>query len=259
MPRRGNKKSGLRRVEIAHAQKNKWEDDWVQYWFYAMIGFSHPDEPGKIFYPLALGILPFDHTNQPGFNKNLPGFKSYMSAFEVAGQVCGGRDLIEEYLAARVWPLSPGWFPVETRSGKFDCLPYAITCPVFGLKRPEGKSDGIIVAELEREALNILGPWNRKEYDFFVAVCCHQSHINRCLHEMGVSYEARPIPPSPQKRSPGPGNVGSDVPASKKSKGKAAVESSGALVADPKVKASKKLVAKLSTSQVGGAKKEDGA
>lgn len=139
---------------------------------------------------------------------------------------------------------------MKTRSVKFDCLPYEITCPVFGLRNPQQKSNETIVAELEREALNILGPWNIREYDFFVAVCCHQGCINRCLHEMGVAYETRPVPPSPQKPSRGPGNVGSDVLASKKSKGKAVVESSGTLPAHSKVKDNMKSVAKQTASQV---------
>lgn len=67
----------------------------------------------------------------------------------MAGQVCGARDLVKEYLAAKIWPITPGWFPIQTRGVKFDCLPYEIVCPVFGLRKPEGKSDEIIVAELE--------------------------------------------------------------------------------------------------------------
>jgi len=33
-----------------------------------------------------------------------------------------------------------------------------LTSPVFGLRRPEGSNDEVIVAELEREASDILGP-----------------------------------------------------------------------------------------------------
>lgn len=31
VPRCNNKKAGLKRIELSHAQKNKWEDDWTQY------------------------------------------------------------------------------------------------------------------------------------------------------------------------------------------------------------------------------------
>ena len=27
----------MERIELSTSQKNKWEDDWVKYWFYAQI------------------------------------------------------------------------------------------------------------------------------------------------------------------------------------------------------------------------------
>lgn len=100
---------------------------------------------------------------------------------------------------------------------KFDCLNYEIVCPTFGLRKPAGKSDEIIVAELEQDAMELLGPWNKKEYDSFTTVCCHEVRINRCLREMGVNYGLRPVLAGPQKRNLGAGNVGSEVPVSKMS------------------------------------------
>ena len=77
------------------------------------------------------------------------------------------------------------------------------------------------MAELERQAAEILGPWNRKEYCSLVEVCGKNLRLNRCLAEMGMAYEPRPLP-----RMTPPGNVGSEVPGSK-SKGKAKVEEAG--------------------------------
>lgn len=53
VPRRSNKTRKLDQVEISFAQKNKWEDDWVQYWFYAKIAF--PGECGGLRLFLLLG------------------------------------------------------------------------------------------------------------------------------------------------------------------------------------------------------------
>ena len=50
--------------------------------------------------------------------------------------------------------------------------------------------------------------------------------MNRCLAEMGVAYEARPVPANAVPRMTLPGNVGSEVPGSK-SRGKAKVEEAG--------------------------------
>ena len=80
---------------------------------------------------------------------------------------------------------------------KFPCLAIEIDCPVLGLKRPEGMSDHAIVSEVERDACNLLRPWNRKEYTSFMAICKQGGCVNRCFAEMKVSFEARVVPPPP--------------------------------------------------------------
>ena len=105
-------------------------------------------------------------------------------------------------------------------------MEYDLTSPVFGLRRPEGSSDVVIVAELEREATEILGPWNRKEYLSLVEVCKRNLRLNMCLAEMGMEYGLRPVPAGAVPRMTPPGNVGSEV-TSKKSKGKAKKEKVG--------------------------------
>ena len=168
----------------------------------------------------------FEHVYQPTFSKRGPDFKSCLEAFMTACQVCGGRDVVEEFLAAKVLPLSAGWSPLRFERKRFAGLKYDVTSPVFGLRRPEGCSDEVIVAELERQAAKILGPWNRKEYGPLVEVCGENLRLNRCLAEMGVAYEPRPLPANAIPRMTPPGNVGSEVPGSK-SKGKAKVEEVG--------------------------------
>jgi len=143
-----------------------------------------------------------------------------------ACQVCGGRDAVEEFLAAKVWPLAAGWSPVRFERKSFVGLKYEVTSPFFGLRRPEGASDEVIVDELERRAAEILGPWNKKEYRSLVEVCGGNLRLNRCLAEMGVAYEPRPVPANAIARMTPPGNVGSEVPEAK-SKGKAKAEVAG--------------------------------
>lgn len=118
----------------------------------------------------------------------------------------------------------------------------------FWLRKRDGKSDKIIIAELERAALELLGPWNKKKYDSFVSICCHQGQINPCLQEMGVSYEAGPVPSGPQKRFRTHGNVGSELPIGKKSKDKATTEVTNSSATYPQSKATKKSSVKQSAS-----------
>jgi hypothetical protein len=56
IPRKNNKKAKLERVELSTAHKNKWEDGWVKYWFYAKVEFSKPESPSEVFYLLAADV-----------------------------------------------------------------------------------------------------------------------------------------------------------------------------------------------------------
>jgi hypothetical protein len=83
----------------------------------------------------------------------------------------GGRDLIEEFVCARIWPLSVGWdsnsfVRVKVRASK-EALPF----PKLDLVKPSGETDEAIVAEVEQRAAELAGPYLLKEYDSFV-VCC---------------------------------------------------------------------------------------
>jgi hypothetical protein len=69
--------------------------------FYAKIGFAGSDDPQEMTFPLASKVLPFQHVNQPDFDKTLE-FKECTAAFRVAAAAIGGRDLVEEYLAAKI-------------------------------------------------------------------------------------------------------------------------------------------------------------
>ena len=54
-----------------------------------------------------------------------------------ACQVCGGRDAVEEFLAAKVWPLAAGWSPSRFERKRFVGLKYDVTSSDFWLRRPE--------------------------------------------------------------------------------------------------------------------------
>lgn len=60
--RRKNEKQGIKRIELSHAQRNRWEDDWLNYWFYIKIDISDAFGINRPFYPfyapLAQWILP---------------------------------------------------------------------------------------------------------------------------------------------------------------------------------------------------------
>ena len=74
-PRRTNKTQGIERMELSYYQKNKWEDDWVQYWFYAKIAFPMSNPSSEVSYPLARKLQPFNHVTKAEFKRMVPGYK----------------------------------------------------------------------------------------------------------------------------------------------------------------------------------------
>ena len=45
--------TGLEKVMLSTAQKNKWEGNWLGYWFYAKIGFPDPEGSNEEKFLLA--------------------------------------------------------------------------------------------------------------------------------------------------------------------------------------------------------------
>ncbi|RLM85368.1 Clathrin heavy chain 2 -like protein [Panicum miliaceum] len=149
------------------------------------------------------------------FDTSSPGFVECEAAFRLAAKFIGGCDFVEEYLAAKVWPLMSGWAPASFSKVKFGSMEKAIPCPYFGLQRPPTGSDEMVVFELEREANSLLGFYHDKEHKAFVECCAHKGRINRSLFEMGVKYENWAVPPEPTKRARGSGSSSTVEPPGK--------------------------------------------
>ena len=149
-PRRTNKTQGIDRIELSYCQKNKWEDDWEQYWFYAKIGFPTVDSSEGVSYPLAAKVAEFKHTTNVDFRRTAASYKECCSAFASVARVVSGRDLIEEYLSTKVWPLTRDWLAGAFSKVQVDGLKDKLPFPDFGLRKPEGVSDDMIVEEIEQ-------------------------------------------------------------------------------------------------------------
>lgn len=115
----------------------------------------------------------------------------------------GGQDLVEEYLTVDIWPLTFGWEVKSFLKVKFGQMTHPRPCPYFGLEKPAGLSDEMVVVEIEHKANALLGAYNKKERKAFVECCSHGSRINRCFFEMGVKYKNRETPPDLVKRGRG--------------------------------------------------------
>lgn len=213
-----NKKKKIERIELLFSQKNKWEEDWPRYWFYVKIGLPDPLTPEKAIYPFACKVEDMKVVFVPDYDSKLVGFESCRDAFCLAMTMMSGQDVVEEALAANVMPLARGWVPLRMESKAFLGLDKEIPYPRFDLQRPKDRSDEILVAELEREAKNYLGPLSEKELEAAKLIPCHEGRINCPFDEMGICMEPQSKPAKGGKRNRAPSNVGSEGPRKKKAK-----------------------------------------
>lgn len=102
--RRENKKKKIQRVELSFSQKNKWEEDRLRYWFYVMVGCPDPLSPDTTIYPFACKVEDLNITHISDYDAQSAGFKACCDAFYLATTTISGRDVVDEALAAEVFP-----------------------------------------------------------------------------------------------------------------------------------------------------------
>jgi hypothetical protein len=87
---------------------------------------------------------------------------------------------------------------------------YEVRSPKFNVKRLEGKVDEEIVAEVEKEVVQMIGNYTHKEWECAKKILKHQGRVNRVFDEMNVSFSPRPIPSTASKKMQPAGNIGSE-------------------------------------------------
>jgi hypothetical protein len=56
----------------------------------------------------------------------------------LASTILGGRDIIEEFVAAEVWPISHGWAPTEIVNFNVNWVAQAVLFPRFCIQLKDG-------------------------------------------------------------------------------------------------------------------------
>jgi hypothetical protein len=132
-------------------------------------------------------------------------------AFYQATCVITMRNALEEFVAADIWPCQPRWgswaFKVQWLHG----LDQNVRSPIFNIKQPADKTDDEVVAEVEKNVVQMIGNFTHKEWECAQRILKHQGRVNRVFDEMGVTYSPRPVPPTASKKMQPPGNIGSEL------------------------------------------------
>jgi hypothetical protein len=152
------------------------------------------------------------------------------SAFLQASHVITTRDALEEFVSADIWPCQPRWGSWVFKTQMLPGLDYEVRSPKFNVKRPNGKTNEEIFAEVEKQVVQMIGNYTHREWECAQKILKHQGRVNRVFNKMKVSYPPRPKLATASKKMQPPCNIGSKpVETSKKGKtNKAAGTAEGA-------------------------------
>jgi hypothetical protein len=112
------------------------------------------------------------------------GIRSCENAFHLASTILGGRDIIEEFVAARVWPISSGWSPTKLLYFNVNWADQKVPFPTFGIKLREDQSAKAFMEEVEKRVNVMVGEYTMNEYKAYKALVKHKKRINRVFSEV---------------------------------------------------------------------------
>jgi hypothetical protein len=155
--RRQNTRKGITRIQIAPCGKTNLTDDWNSYWFYVKVDMSEVLGYEGPACPLSCSIAPLTAVNVAEFNHRVVGIRNCESAFHLANTILGGRDIIEEFVDAEIWPVSFGWAPNQIVYFNVNWATQEVPFPKFGIKLREGQSADAFMVEVEKKVTLMIG------------------------------------------------------------------------------------------------------
>jgi hypothetical protein len=135
-------------------------------------------------HPLSSPIEALTAVSTAAFNHRAAGIRSCENAFHLASTILGGRDIIEEFVAARIWPISYGWAPTEIVNFNVNWAAQEVPFPKFSIQLRDSQSADDFMLEIERRVNLMIGEYTINEYKAYKALVKHNRRINRVLSEV---------------------------------------------------------------------------
>jgi hypothetical protein len=135
-------------------------------------------------HPLSCPIAPLTAVNTAEFNHRAVGIRNCESAFHLASTILGGRDIIEEFVASRIWPISSGWSPIEIVYFNVNWAAQEVPFPKFRIKLRENQSADAFMIKIEKRVNVMIGEYTMNEYKTYKALVKHKKRINRVFTEV---------------------------------------------------------------------------
>jgi hypothetical protein len=122
--------------------------------------------------------------------------------FHLASTIVGGRDLIEEFIAANIWLISHGWAPTEIVNFNVNWAAQEVPFPLFGLHLRDGQSAEDFMVEVEKKVNAMIGEYTLNEYKAHKNLVKHKKRINRVFSEICGEKSFRSRRPGPPVKMP---------------------------------------------------------
>jgi hypothetical protein len=135
-------------------------------------------------HPLSSPIAPLTAVNTAEFNHRAVGIRNYESAFHLASTILGGRNIIEEFVAALIWPISSSWAPIEIVYFNVNWAAREVPFPKLGIKIRENQGADAFMIEIEKRVNVMIGEYTMNKYKAYKALVKHKKRINRVFTEV---------------------------------------------------------------------------
>jgi hypothetical protein len=115
-------------------------------------------------------------------------------AFIRATATIGGCDVVEEYVACKIYLLAADFCFENVPLGMTLVSKVEAALPLFAVGNVTAEYTASVLAEVETLAEKVLGSFGPKEYDaLYTTNIPNDGHLNQVLEQMGVSYAPRPL------------------------------------------------------------------
>jgi hypothetical protein len=144
-----SRKTSMEVVELVPCARNKW-GNWWDYWFYVSEAEveDHPGLPAAIMCSHYYVAYPPFEVAEDDENEG---------ALRIAARTSSGRDLVEEFIGYRVWPLAHGWALGEVCLREMPSLGGRKVRSLLFALDVRGRDPAAVMREAEDGAVRIVG------------------------------------------------------------------------------------------------------
>jgi hypothetical protein len=134
--------------------------------------------------PLSTPIEALTAVSTAEYNHRAVGIRNCENVFHLASAILGGRDIVEEFVAAQIWPISYGWAPNEIAHFNVNWAAQEIPFPKFGIELGDGQSADDFMLDVEKRVNLMIGEYTMNKYKAYKSLVKHKRRINRVFSEV---------------------------------------------------------------------------